>query len=202
MIPDSPPTWAQTSTTTLPLVATRVNEEYTSSATSIYSNLKSKDWQTAINKDEASTRAILTCYFFVSFFIQDFYFVWLHKYNKPGRLFLYSIAPDEGYIQYFHIYGIYLVDAKQYSGTEKTIWYPSLRDYLHPFSVGRWKRRVLWGKRWIEKLFVSRQSQHSDLYIVFYESISPYLYLDLACKQICPPQKIKGLKRRIESTKD
>ena len=41
----------------------------------------------------------------------------------------------------------------------------SISDGLgRPFSVERWKRRVLWRKRWMERLFISRQSRHSYLW--------------------------------------
>ena len=65
VIPESLLKWAQTTTTTSeyviirkPLVATRINEEWTSNATSSSSFLKSEDWWTVTNNDEVSTKVI------------------------------------------------------------------------------------------------------------------------------------------------
>ena len=44
---------------------------------------------------------------------------------------------------------------------EKTLWCPSLTYFVRSFSVEIWERRVLWGKRWMERLFISRQSRQS-----------------------------------------
>ena len=53
----------------------------------------------------------------------------------------------------------------------------------------------------MEKLFMSRQSRHFNLLMYLDGSNFPYLYLDLACKQLCFPPR-KGINRRNESTKD
>ena len=51
----------------------------------------------------------------------------------------------------------------------------------------------------MEKLFISRQIRHFPFDVVLLVSTFPYLYLDLACKQLCFPPR-KGIKRRNEST--
>ena len=52
----------------------------------------------------------------------------------------------------------------------------------------------------MELLFISRESRHFILSCYTLESTFPYLYLDLACKQLCFPPG-KGVNRRKESTK-
>ena len=32
---------------------------------------------------------------------------------------------------------------------EKTLWFPSVTDWIHPCSVERWKRQILKGERWM-----------------------------------------------------
>ena len=52
----------------------------------------------------------------------------------------------------------------------------------------------------MEELFISHQSLHSDFDAVIYESTFPYLYLDLACKELCFPPG-KAINRKSESTR-
>ena len=87
------------------------------------------------------------------------------------------------------------------SAREWTLWCPSLTDWDRPFSVERWKRRVLWWKRWMEELFIYRQSQNFWLWCDNVCSTFPYLYLDLECKKLCFPPR-NGINRRNESTRD
>ena len=50
------------------------------------------------------------------------------------------------------------------------------------------------------KVFISRQSRHLfPLINIMIQVLFPYLYLDLACKQLCFPPR-KGIKRRSKST--
>ena len=90
-------------------------------------------------------------------------------------------------------------DCKQHVGAGINAWM-SISDGLGPsIFCRRWKRRVLWWKRWMEKLFISRHSRHFWLWRDNVRSTFPYLYLDLAGKQLCfPPEK--GINRRNEST--
>ena len=61
----------------------------------------------------------------------------------------------------------------------------SISDGLRPSIFCRkMEKRVLWGKRWKEMLFISRQSRHFHFWGYTLESTFPYLYLDLACKQL------------------
>ena len=51
----------------------------------------------------------------------------------------------------------------------------------------------------MEKLFISRRVGIFIFDVILLDSTFPYLYLDLACKQLCFPPG-KGIKTRIEST--
>ena len=64
----------------------------------------------------------------------------------------------------FHLGNIFWKTVKRTSARKWTLWCPSLTEWDRPFSVKRWNGRVLWGKRWMERLFFSRQSRHSYLW--------------------------------------
>ena len=53
----------------------------------------------------------------------------------------------------------------------------------------------------MEQLFISRQSRHSASEAVIYSSTFSFLYLDLACEQLCFPLA-KGINKRNENTRD
>ena len=52
-------------------------------------------------------------------------------------------------------------------------------NWVRPFSVGRWKRRVLLGKRWMDRLIISRQSRRFDFDVVIFRVLFPI------CTQFC-----------------
>ena len=135
-----------------PLVATRMNEEETSSDTSFSSFLKSKDLWTTEWKTMICARNTMNTLYIQSFSVfQTCYFNFIN-------LFIFPIKE----LFNFSNYGRNIISfVNNMSAREKTLWYPSLTDSVRPFSVERWKGRVVWGKRWLEQLFFSRQSRHS-----------------------------------------
>ena len=68
--------------------------------------------------------------------------------------------PKWGNFSFSHLGNIFFRTVNKTSARDWTLWCPSLTDWDRPFSVERWKGRVLWGKRWLEELFISRQCRH------------------------------------------
>ena len=117
-----------------------------------------------------------------------FVFVNLYHFSNWGNIFF--LFPSREYP---------VLDCKQ-----------KRRRGIKHFDVHLWRIRTVHflskdGKgascesRWTEMLFISRQSRHFSLWYYNSWSTFPYLYLDLACKQICFPPG-KGINRRNEST--
>ena len=76
----------------------------------------------------------------------------------------------------------------------------SISDGLNPYFFRRKMEKTRSMKEEIDgKVFISLQNRHFSLYSYYDYSIFPYLYLDLACKQLCFPPR-KGVSRRNEST--
>ena len=101
----------------------------------------------------------------------------------------------------FSIYGLYRFQHyKQYVG-EGISALMSISDGLGPsISVESWKRRVLWGKRWMEKLFISRQSRHFHSGVVIYKVLFPIWTLTWRLNNYVSRQekvKIGGIKLQI-----
>ena len=118
LIPDSLLIRAQTTTTTSeygfvrkPWVATRTNEEWTSSATSFSSFLTSKDLWTVAIKDEVSTKVIII-YIFHKISVYDFNIIIL----KVMHLVFYFIFLTREKILSFPIYRRHFSNCKQYIG--------------------------------------------------------------------------------------
>ena len=66
----------------------------------------------------------------------------------------------------------------------------SISDELgRPLSVESRKRRVLLANRWMERLFISRQSGHSDFDAVISKSIFPIRTLAWRVNNYVPRQK-------------
>ena len=78
-----------------------------------------------------------------------------------------------GIMQFSHLNQTILKTVNWMSAREWTLWCPFLLDWTRPFSVEKWKRRVLWGKRWMKKLFIARQSRHCDFDFVIYQELLP-----------------------------
>ena len=92
----------------------------------------------------------------------------------------------------FHFWMIHFLDCKQYVGAGMNSLM-SISDRLGPSIFCRKMEKVRpmrEEKNGMERLFISRHSRHFDSDAVIYKSTFQYLYLDLACKQLCfPPGK-------------
>ena len=77
---------------------------------------------------------------------------------------------------------------------------PFLMDSLRPLFVERWKGCVVWRRKWMERCSFRARIGNSALDVVSGKSTFPYLYTDLACKQLRSPQR-NSYNGRDENTK-
>ena len=84
------------------------------------------------------------------------------------------------------------------SAWEWALWCPFLTDWARNFSVGRWKRRSLWGKKWAKRCFFPPELASIVFLVNMVKVLFPNCTLTWRVNNYASRQG-KGINRKYES---